>query len=156
MDPLRTLGGPLRPERHRRARAKLPAQSSARRLPENQTFPGEAFSPRSSPRHLAGGGGGGGGGGALRPSSGNSVTGAQPLAPGRHACVDGGTWPFCTIARSASSVYGAYVLPSIAGARGGAAPGEPMPPPGGGGGGAAPCWKPPPNAEPIAPPMAKP
>src|SRR5918911_3148480 len=86
--------------------------------------------------HFAGGGGGGGGGGALRPSSGNADTGAHPPAPGRQACVDGVTWPLCTIARSASSVYGPYVLPSIASDHRGAALAEP--PPGGGGGGAAP------------------
>lgn len=55
-------------------------------------------------RYFGGGGGGGGIAPAPNPNSGNSVTGAQPAAPGRHACVVGATWPFCTIVRKASSV----------------------------------------------------
>src|SRR5947207_6710950 len=153
MDPLGTVSRAVRSERHRRSRAQLPSQSGALRLQAHQALAAEALPIRLPPLHL-GGGGGGGGGGALSPSSANSDTDAHPAAPGRQACVDGGTCPLCTIARSASSVYGPYVLPSIASDQRGAALAEP--PPGGGGGGVAPPWAmPPPNAEPIAPPMAK-
>src|SRR3954447_8182376 len=94
------------------------------------------------PRGGRGGGGlaaalryfGGGGGGGIdwpRPSSGNSVTAAHPAAPGRHACVVGATCRFCTIVRSAWSVYGPSVLPSMGSDQRGEAEGAL----GGGGGG---------------------
>jgi|GEM_PF-3279376 len=57
-------------------------------------------------RYFDGGGGGGGGMLLFPPSSAYESTGAQPAAPGRHACVDSATWPLWIIALSASSVYG--------------------------------------------------
>src|SRR5258708_6159993 len=103
------------------------------------------------------GGGGGGGGIVLPPSSAKLLTGAQPAQPGRQACVSAATWPLATMPRRASSVYGPYVLPSMASDQRAAfgAPGGGGGVADDGGGGAADGW-PALNAPLIACPMATP
>src|SRR5205823_7040269 len=101
---------------------------------------------RVSMRYLFGGGGGGG---AAAPSSGNALKGPHPAAPGRQTCAVCATWPLATIARSASSVYGPYVLPSMT-------TDQRAPVAATGGGGTAPAPIACPIAEPIATPAPRP